>query len=835
VKPPPFSSAWRPPSDSPLFGRKLLQDHDLPLRDAARSMPVRVRRESCLHSGTVSYSVIPYFPRSALIVHFPGAKWKFRFVSLRVQKQSRWYSEPEPVEGGPKMIDAFRIARIVGVGGSMLCYAAAASAAAAQAVPPQEAEQDADEREVDQDDGRNPIIYVTAQRRQENLQQVPVSATVFDQENLNQQNATRLRDLEFSVPNVIVTGAAENQGIDFVLRGIRASAFNAGFESGLSMYIDGVVMGRPFGFNQDLADIERIEVLRGPQGTLFGKNTLAGAFNIVTRRPTPEHEVRGTLSVGNYNLFQGHVSVNVPLSSNVFVRGTAFGVHRNGYYENVNGPDLDDEGAIGGRLQLRFVPTDRLTIDLNIDAMREDRNILFGEAGDTAPGSPPGPFTVAVNFSPFESRRMRGIGLTAEYEVADGYTLTSITGLRDAYSITESDSDATPQNLIDSSQAYDQYQFSQEIRLTSPMQDRFNYILGLFYFHQTLEQNWIDRFRPGFVIFDLLDPKIQTIDAVVTTDNYAAYGHFNFRVTDWLEFFGGLRYDHEEKNVIFSQQGIPIIGTAVISGATDSLTESNFVPLVGANVRPASNILLYAKFSQSFKSGGWNLEQLASIANWAFGSEYVNAYELGIKTDWFRNALRVNAALFRLDYEDLQVATFDPERNLTRILNAASARSQGVEVEVLASPLRWLNLQAAYGFTDAEYLDFQVSPTVNLRGSTLPSAARHTLSGSINVETPINDQLTFSAWVGAAWRSKAVVARANVRDPFFLATEQNSTTLVQARIGISAADERWSAFLWGRNLTDTLYLTSIRRNFAGVDQATFGPPRTYGVQVNFRF
>lgn len=720
---------------------------------------------------------------------------------------------------------ARRAIRAGGISGSILAYILAVPALA----QPDPVTETAD------DDDRNPDIIVTATRRAQRLQDVPVSVTALDQEELTRRNATRVRDLEFSIPNFVIVGAAENQGIDITLRGIRASAFNAGFESSLSMYIDGVVLGRPFGFNQDLADLERIEVLRGPQGTLFGRNTLSGAINIITRKPSNETQVAGTLNVGNYNLFQGYASLNVPLSETVFFRGTMFGSHRNGYYENQNGPDLDDEAAIGGRLQFRFVPSDRLTIDLSADALDEERNILFGEAADTSVGSVPGPFTVAPNFQPREDRRLRGLNLTANYDFGDGYTLTSITGWRDARSSTTSDSDASSVDFANSLQAYEQDQFSQEVRLTSPAADRFNFILGLYYFQQDLDQNWVDNLRPGFPAFPQINPKSRSMNASIETQNYAAFAHANFRITDQLEVFGGIRFDHERKDAVFQQTGIVAFGTPNIPLTRDRQSEDNFVPLVGVNFRPNDDILLYAKFSNSFKSGGWNAEFLARINDWEFASEHVDAYEVGIKTEWFNDLLRVNAALFRLDYQDLQVATFNPVTLGIDIQNAASARSQGLELEVSASPMRWLRLQANYGYTDAEYLDFQVNAATNLRGTRLPAAPTHTFSASFDISAPINSDLNFAARGEYTWRSKAIFAPSNVTDPFFRATEQSSTALLNARIGIEAEDGRWSAFLWAKNLTDQLYLTTLRRNAFGVNQATFGPPRTYGVQLNFRF
>lgn len=725
---------------------------------------------------------------------------------------------------------------------SVLITPTIAQAQTAEAAPPQAVEQS----QLDD-------VIVTARRRTETLRDAPISISVLSGENAEQRGLARIKDLAAAVPNFTISDAGStNSSTTIVLRGISSNARNAGFEAGVGVYVDGVFTGRPASFNQDLVDIERIEVLRGPQGTLFGKNTIAGAVNITTVKP--DYEFGGTAAVefGNYGLFTGRGAVNIPLAEDTLaVRISGFAKSRDGYVLNLlDGARFNDEGAVGGRVQLRWDPADYARINVSFDVLDEERTQSFPETIDDP--AAPGPRTTINDFDPFETRQLWGGSVTGDFDLSNGDVFSFITGYRSADIRAANDNDNTVADLLAVDFLDSQTQFSQELRLVSAPGRTFAYALGLYIYDQQAEAVHSGIFGTDFPLTGGTRVSIDGV-ASVATRSYAAYGDFQYDVTPAFSLLGGLRLTYEEKRLQYRQDGglLPGVIFEPIPTLTDEISDDDLSLTAGLRYKFSPRLTGYARYATGYKSGGWNADFIGSslIAAAAtsgdgvfdardidFEPESVANYEIGLKGDWFARRLGVNLAVFSMDYQDLQVSQFLGVLNGgTVITNAGRAQINGVELEVTATPVSALQLNFALGYLDATFEEYDdcTATTPTCAGNRLPDAPEW--SGSAGAE------YTFDGWsfaditgrVEAIYRDAVFATPTNISR---LATE--SYTLVNASLNFEPRGQNWSVSVWGRNLTDEDYLVGVAdddllgtgRTFGG-----YGAPRTYGARLQYRY
>jgi iron complex outermembrane recepter protein len=611
-------------------------------------------------------------------------------------------------------------------------------------------------------------IVVSARRRDENLQETPISITAFNGRDLQEQGIARLDDIGKFSPNLQFESAAFSPtSARIQIRGIGNGDPIANRDPGVGIYLDGVYLARAQGQLLGLADIERVEVLRGPQGTLFGRNTIGGAVSITSVKPSDEFGVDTTIRVGNYDLFESRISVNVPLvPERAALRASFQTITRDGYTENRQlGKDTDDRKLLGGRIALRLTPSDTVEVMLTGEQTRTHVGGRGGECRfnpEAVPLSPlfTGPGAEFLDFqascqeseaddeldyrSPinsFTNLDTWGLGSTLTWDVSDTVAFKSITSWRRQENDSNDDFSYGRVNVGNVVTGTDQQdQVSQEFNLSGTWMDgRLNVTGGLFAFYEkttpTQPTTTFVAFRlcndPAFaqqianqlglpvelvlpaVQADACDPTFEQRAAIRTLAR-AAYAQATFDVTDRLHVTAGLRRSLESKEFKQSQRRRvtpTTFGPTFLTNQTDRFDA--WTPSFTAGFDVAEDMLLYATYSKGFKSGGFNGRPSPAVDGTLapFKQEILNNYEIGLKASFFDKRLVANIALFDGIYDDIQqtILSVDPGgiSFASSVVNAAKAEIRGAEIELRAIPFAGLDLSVALGFTDAEYEDFE--------------------------------------------------------------------------------------------------------------------------------
>ena len=688
-------------------------------------------------------------------------------------------------------------------------------------------------------------VVVTAERRETKLQQTPIAISALTSKTLTDAGITRVEDFANMLPNVYIDDR-NLRGQNIAIRGISADLNNPGLDQGVGIFLDGVYLGRATAGNSNLFDLERVEVLRGPQGTLYGKNTIAGAINYITRKPTDQFQAEADVSYGNYNAVTADAVVSGALIPGKLFASIGGSVdERDGIIKNLTtGTRLDNRNGQSGRIVLVGKPTDNLEVVVRADVARDRTHSGANEVLDNGaftglPFEEPAPSTRTVHqdFDAVQNRDSWGVSGEVNWSTPAG-TLTSLTAYRGLNWHNLNDNDDTDLNILATGINEGQTQVSQEVRFASNTNGRFDYVVGAYYFHQGLNTDSHAVVGPDLGVYP--DTITADIFARVDTDSYAAFAHGEYHFNDQWSLAAGVRYTDEEKKVVQSQIGDPYqLLQATQAPRTLTRSEGNVSPTVSLNYKANPNLFLYFTFSQGYKSGGFNIFSIVTPAtkpsdNAEYKPESVNNFEIGLKSEFFDHRLRFNASAYYMDYKNLQ----ENQLILTGITsqfqtsNAAKARSMGIELEVAGRPTRELQLGATYGYDDATFSSFAHATTTNAdyTGNTLPRAPRHNASVYAELNHPLTDQVALFGRVEASYRSRVYFGIDN-------ALFQEPLTLVNARIGVQAPSGRWGVYLWGRNLGDVDY--AIDKEFGaivpGQTVESIAAPRTFGVEFRARY
>jgi len=632
-------------------------------------------------------------------------------------------------------------------------------------------------------------VVVTAQKRTERLVDVPVAISVFSANSIDQTGVRELKEVSGYIPNMQIS-----KGNDFrstvTIRGVGAQSRNIGFDSRVGVYIDGVYVGQSPAINQELLNLERVEVLRGPQGTLFGKNTVAGAINLITKKP--DDELRGTASVdiGNLDYREWRGFLNLPISDTV---STAFAVSktdRDGYVPNIiTGHELNERDVLAYRAQLRIRANDRFEINAAFDGLNSDGRILVGDpVTDMLAMQPvqiaPQMGVVAFSFDPNDKRDVYGGNLDLAYELEGGHTVKSITGYRTTDAVYSNATDYSPVDIVSIEYA-DKYDvLSQEFQFISATGRPFSYTGGLYYYRQdattnrdvVLGSDFVQYFigplyasgavspplppppaLPNALVSQLLGfgPPLSKVfnRGEVNTTSYAAYFNGTWQMAERWKFGFGMRWSTEKKEVdwlldgrnsgifrIGSTGANPLSPSPLINDRTDNF----FAPAASLTFALTETSNLYARYASGYKSGGFNLDyinrdELAANQGLEFDKETVDSFELGLKGNYLGGRLSLNLAAFIANYDDYQVNQFvdlGGGRTSIRINNAAKVKTSGFEAETIFRVTEELTLQASLGLLKAEFDRFPGGGTggADVSGNELTNAP----------------ELTYAA--GATWR-----------------------------------------------------------------------------------
>jgi iron complex outermembrane recepter protein len=705
---------------------------------------------------------------------------------------------------------------------SMLAFAVMALAGQAQAQVADPAAQAAD--------GGLEEIIVTAQRRSQNVQDVPVAVSVTSAADLARLQVTNVQSLQYSTPSLVVAGGDPSR-LRFGIRGISDGSRNPGFDNRIGVYVDGVWVGRSAASNQAVLDLSSIEVLRGPQGTLFGKNTVAGAISITSVRPDVGYSGYVEGELGNYDQRQVRGAVNLGFSEAAALRVSGSYQKRDGFTQNIfNNLDYDnrDDYNLRGQFQSKFGDT---TIYIAADTAKMKSRATAG--GERLP-DPLAPLPRQIAHDELQDFVIDYSGVSGEinHKFGNGGTLTSITAYRTSRLDGSADEDFSPARIAATDIAFeDTRHFSQELRYASSTDGNFDYLIGLFFLDQRVKGT-----GSAFAFARAINPAAPPIfvnarhDSTVDSVNYAAFLHANYRPAERVEITLGARITKEDKSIdyrIVDQSGLFTNGTL-----QDKRSRTDFSPTVSVNYKPTDDVMAYARYARGFKSGGWNADFVRSIADIEFDDESVDSFELGLKTTFLDRRVRLNVAAYLSKHRDYQVFSFVQLANGGTALNVSNAgrlTSKGFEVEAEAAPTNWLTLFANYGYNDASFDSFVNGggPGVNFDGNRAADAPRH----NINLGAATNFDLGFGKLV--------VQGDYNYRSDFFsnpdnLAVNRNkSLEQVNLRAGLDFG--MISVFGWMRNafnVTQTIYNS---RSFLALPRVEYNDPRTYGVTVKVRF
>ncbi|MEX1147513.1 MAG: TonB-dependent receptor, partial [Sphingomonadales bacterium] len=611
------------------------------------------------------------------------------------------------------------------------------------------------------------------------------------------------------------------------------------------LYVDEVYIGRSFAFMTTLMDIERVEVLRGPQGTLFGRNTVGGAINIFTGKPGPETVVGGDFTYGNYDLVQVRGQLGGAIvEDKVFARIS--GTHRkhDGFLRDFEtGDHYNNEDYWSTRAKVLVKASEQVEVLLSADYYKDSHvdTVMDIRGGALAPLDPY-PLKdrlIGTDFDAFSNREIYGLSGQVNWDAGD-MQITSITAYREHKIDRLQDQDFSVADISFTGRLEDQSQFSQELRVAGDVNERLNFLVGAYYFHQNNDARTTANL--GADILSMFGGTSETAftDAVVKGDAYAGFGSFNYSLTDQLVLSGGIRYTHEKKTIDYVQTlsdgafVMPLAGIAIpIAPLTDRLSQGSVTGDASLSYKPTEDITAYVSYGRGFKAGGFNATLLGQTPDdLVFEAEYLDSYEAGIKSSWFEDRLRLNVAAFYMDYSDKQEQTRVGTTFL--VSNAASARSKGFEIELMARPHPQLELMAGYGYTNAKYKAYEECANVggsfiDCTGNRLQFAPRHTASFAFQFDQPVSDHLNLFTRGEVTHRSSTYLDVMN--NPDFT---QSKRTLVNGRVGIEDADGQWSVAFWGRNIFNT-EREVLSFDFQGTQYAFLNAPRTYGIELSARY
>ena len=715
-------------------------------------------------------------------------------------------------------------------------------------------------------------IVVTARRRAEALQDVPIAVTAYSGAQLEREGAIDITDIGDTTPNVTLeTSRGTNTTLTAFIRGVGQQDPVAGFEQGVGIYLDDVYLNRPQGAVLDIYDVERIEVLRGPQGTLYGRNTIGGAVKYVTRRLPDELDFRARATIGNYGQKDVVLTASTPLTEGFRVGGSIARLTRDGFGKNLTtGEENYNKDIWAFRGTIEMEPSDAISIRLSGDYTLDNSNSrgghrLIPSLCDAPCGQPAFPVlddefdTRGALADPVQKVKGGGVAAHVTVDLADGFTLKSITAYRASDSDTPIDFDALPAIDVDVPAIYSDEQFSQEVQLEidrGPLAG----IIGAYY----LDANAANIFDVRLYTTGplLLLPGLTAVtQGDVDTKTWAIFGDFTYDISDqWSVSLGG-RYTSDKRHAkvfranyaLGGQEGLggdAGFGTGVQVGAATSnfngkRKDTAFTPRASISFKPNDNHNIYLSYSRGFKGGGFDPRGLTTATPrsnpavpptadeiyefMAFDPETVDSYELGWKGALFDKRLRMAVALFRANYKDVQVpgsaggVTAGGVPTFVGITtNAGKARFQGVEVEAnwaiaedMATSGDKLNFAGTLGYLDAEYREFLTVVNRNQNGAPVPAheedmadfrevqnTPKWTMSGSLNYDTPIGSgRLNLNSTL--SYRSKS--QQFEIAAP---GIDQKGFALLDASIVWRSAGDRFTIGLHGKNLTNTRYKTA---------------------------
>ncbi|MCB1677062.1 MAG: TonB-dependent receptor [Halioglobus sp.] len=752
-------------------------------------------------------------------------------------------------------------------------------------------------------------VVVTAQKREQSIQEVPVSVSAFTAKNMQNMGLQTVGDTLNFVPNVArSSGPSSTSDAFFFFRGVGQVDNNVNVDPGVAVYIDDVYLGRTQGASFDLVDIQRVEILRGPQGTFFGRNTVGGAVSIHTTDPADEFGFKARVAAGERNRMDASAAWEIPVSERLGARFSLFTRNQDGWARSqYTGDTYGDVDDVGGRLKVVWDATDDVQVGLAADytdgggspipssllAFNPDAGSL--KAGSLGPGIPPfdtpggGPTGVPfppdtaadLDSDPFDrdikvsipaglDTDRGGVSLHLDW-TPDAFTFRSITAWRMVDQTTYTDLDSGGYSIYDAVFGVDQDQFSQEFQFLGDAFDgRLHWLLGLYYFEESV-QGMTDLCTgtntaipsgmpppfPGFFPGPAARGDGRCLSFVSNIDldveSYAAFGQVEYDITDKLTALVGFRYTDEEKTQAFDTYSDNTDGVvsifpppiAPLPGTIDYAVSPNnpflmvpyeyndswdeFSPKLGLNYQATDNLMLYISWSNGFKSGGFSGRATPLKPLEAYDPETIETWEVGIKSEWLDRRLRLNAAAFYSEYDDVQLLIL--ESGITAnaqfiTANGGNNEIQGVEFELFALPTPNLQFTLGAGWLDTEWAKLALGSVD--KDDVLANAPEYTINASAQYTFGLGDFGKLALRADYSYTDDVSYQPEN--DPGEI---QDGYGFVNVRASLTPNESAWSISLYGRNVTDEEYFLIMNdtRGDLGINIATPAPPAEWGLEV----
>ncbi|MBN8841844.1 MAG: TonB-dependent receptor [Sphingomonadales bacterium] len=752
-------------------------------------------------------------------------------------------------------------------------------------------------------------IVVTARKREESLQDVPISVQAFSSAALERAGIKDFSEVAYRVPGLKLS-AERAVDTELFIRGIGSDIQGAGADAAVGIFVDGTYLSRGTGSLLDLYDLERVEVLKGPQALRFGKSVVGGLINYVTKKPGDTFEGRLEATYGNYDRLDAAVSVRGPVSDTVSLGLTASSRMHDGYAKNLRGGDEEDQNMQSVRAQLRWRPNATLDINLSADYTRHRdgaRWVDILDPGDSsevtylgfyAPpiASLPGfvlpnrnaPFKSAKhrsgnhNFTGFQNSDMYGVSGTIDWQPSDGISITSQTAYRDSSLAAREDGSGmffnfaidpatnapditpamvgglgtylatVPDSYFDSGKAEDVKQFSQELRARWDNGGPLRLEAGVYYLHENIRRGEDVNFL--FADFTAIEefafamayggtpatpsPGSNHTVTASRNDNIGVFGELSYSITDKLTFEAGLRYAYDHKRYSNDRSGVSFEGQVVDFTVGETRSWDAWLPSATLRFEPSDDVTLYGRYAKGYKPGGWTGEDANTPAEAlvSFDPETADSFELGAKLALADRRLFINAAAYYTLYDNLQTNQFlspgpgVPPDNF--VFNATNGtRAYGLELDFQARITDAFTLSGNYAYSRCNFTGELIidDQGTDLDGNTCRRTPKHAFSVAANLDQPISEGLVLVA--GSDFQYTGANFFDNPNTPVL---KFDSEILLNARIGVRDADDKWEVTAWAKNLTNELNYTSKLELF-GTIYSTYIAPRTYGVTARFRF
>jgi iron complex outermembrane receptor protein len=704
-------------------------------------------------------------------------------------------------------------------------------------------------------------VVVTATRRETSLERTPISMSVLSAGAITENRVLDLTDVTRLTPSLVYVPRGDSEGY-ISLRGAIIFDDSPGTDPAVSLFVDDVVRVSVADVSPQLFDMDRVEVLKGPQGTLFGRNSIGGVASMYTKQPTFETEGSTEVTYGDHGLVQGTAVFNTPilndkLAARVAVAGSSV---RGNVKDVVTGGELNGNHWAAARAKLLFTPRDDFKLVTGFDFLHREGSNSTWISGNFEPMLLPN-----LTYDPEKSNQLTpgmdyqqnwGFLGRADWTTGVG-TVTSITGYRHLDGATLTAAAPAPINIANIGTREHDTQVTQELRLASPADTRLTWILGAYFLHSNRARSidaFIDYLPASLLGFLAGFPAPITNDLIQATGTTSAapFAHLTYSLTDRLKVEVGGRYTWQRKSGHgFSTHANLFAGGPI--GAVYSASWTAFTPAMTVTFQPTQSLMTYATASKGFLSGGFNAQgSTAATLGTPFDSEYVWNYEVGAKFDGLSNRLRVNVAGFVDRYSNLQVIQFNTQLGAADTTNAGAASVDGIETEISALPVRWLTVGVAYDYLHSKFTEYLVKngdgTVSNYAGNQVPFTPKHRVTASAEVHTDL-PQGAGSLAVGGdyTYRSSQEFTVANDIPPDIRKlTEWRG--IVNAHASWHSEKDRWEVSLWGKNIANRHYAVfaqdqtfayatpaELANPLAHIFEIQAGPYRSYGMTVRINF